>query len=69
MFLTPFLLSNFVLFSIHINLCSFHMLVRVCSKSVKLDFGSMLTENFQMYKLGLEKEEEPEIKLPTFLGS
>ena len=45
------------------------MLVRVCSKSVKLDFGSMLTENFQMYKLGLEKEEEPEIKSPTFIRS
>ena len=25
--------------------------------------------NFQMYKLGLEKAEEPEIKLPTFTGS
>ena len=27
------------------------------------------TENFQMLKLGLEKAEEPEIKLPTFAGS
>ena len=26
-------------------------------------------ENFQMYQLGLEKAEEPEIKLPTFAGS
>ena len=26
----------------------------------------MQTKNFQMSKLGLEKEEEPEIKLPTF---
>ena len=25
--------------------------------------------NFQMLKLGLEKAEEPEIKLPTFTGS
>ena len=25
--------------------------------------------NFQMYKLGLEKAEEPEIKLPEFTGS
>ena len=25
----------------------------------------MRTKNFQMSKLGLEKEEEPEIKLPT----
>ena len=29
----------------------------------------MLTENIQMYKLGLEKAEEPEIKFPTFSGS
>ena len=30
----------------------------------------MWTENFQMFKLDLEKaEEEPEIKLPTFVGS
>ena len=28
----------------------------------------MGTENFQMYKQGLEKAEEPEIKLPTFAG-
>ena len=27
------------------------------------------TMNFQMFKLGLEKTEEPEIKLPTFAGS
>ena len=25
--------------------------------------------NFQMFKLGLEKSEEPEIKLPTCVGS
>ena len=25
-------------------------------------------ENFQMYKLGLEKAKEPEIKLPTSIG-
>ena len=25
--------------------------------------------SIQMYKLGLEKAEEPEIKLPTFVGS
>ena len=28
----------------------------------------MQTKNFQMSKLGLEKEDEPEIKLPTFTG-
>ena len=26
-------------------------------------------KNFQMFKLDLEKAEEPEIKLPTFIGS
>ena len=29
----------------------------------------MWTESFQIYKLDLEKAEEPEIKLPTFVGS
>ena len=32
-------------------------------------FNSIWTENFQIYKLGLEKAEEPEIKLPTSFGS
>ena len=44
------------------------MLVRLCSKSFKLGFGNMWTENFQVDKLDLEKAEEPEIKLPTFVG-
>ena len=35
---------------------------KVCWKSFKLDFNSIWTENFQMYKLDLEKSEEPEIK-------
>ena len=34
-----------------------------------LGFNSMWTENFQMFKLDLAKAEEPEIKLPTFIGS
>ena len=42
--------------------------VRLCSKSFKLDFSSTWTENFQMYKLDLEKAKEPEIKLPTSFG-
>ena len=29
----------------------------------------MWTVNLQMFKLDLEKAEEPEIKLPTFIGS
>ena len=52
-----------------IQLCLFHMLARSCSKSFKLGFNSMSTENFQIYKLGVEKAEEPEIKLPTSAGS
>ena len=35
----------------------------------KPDFSSMWTKSFQMYKLDLEKAEEPEIKLPTCIGS
>ena len=44
------------------------MPARLHSKSLKLGFCSSWTENFQMYRLGLEKEEEPEIKLPTLDG-
>ena len=52
-----------------VQLYSFHILVKLYSKSFKLGFSSMCIENFQMYKLVLEKAEEPEIKLPTFTGS
>ena len=48
------------------QLPSSHMLVRSCLKSCMLGFSITLTKNFQMSKLGLEKEEELEIKLPTF---
>ena len=44
-----------------IQLCSFHMLGKQCSKFFKLTFNSTWTKNFQMYKLDLEKAEEPEI--------
>ena len=47
----------------------FPMLIRLCSKSSKLGFRIMWTENFQMFKLGLEKAQEPEMKLSTFAGS
>ena len=50
------------------QLHSFHMLAKSCSKSFKIGFSDTWTENFQMYKLGLEKAGEPEIKLPTFFG-
>ena len=42
------------------------VLVRLWSKSSRLGFRIMWTLNFQMFKLGLEKAEEPEIKLATF---
>ena len=45
------------------------MLAKLCSKSFKLGFSSTRTENFQVYKLSFEEAEEPEIKLPTFIGS
>ena len=40
-----------------VQLCSFCMLVRLRSKSFKLGFSTW-TENFQIYKLGLEKAED-----------
>ena len=52
------------------QLHSFHKLAKQYSKSFKLGFSSMWTENFQIYKLGFEEvEEPPEIKLPTSIGS
>jgi len=50
------------------QLYSFHILARQCSKSFKPGFNSTSTENFQMYKLNLEKAEESEINLPTSDG-
>ena len=41
----------------------------VMLKSFKLGFNTTWMENFQMYKLDLEKAEEPEIKLPASAGS
>ena len=38
-------------------------------KFSKPGFNSTWTMNFQMFKLDLEKSEEPEIKLPTSAGS
>ena len=53
---------------LYVQLWSFHILARLCSKTCKPGFSSMWIKNFQMYKLGLEKAEKPEIKLPTFTG-
>ena len=54
---------------IAVELYSFHMLAKLCSKSFKLGFSSMWTKKFQMYKLDLEKAEEPEFELPISIGS
>ena len=51
-----------------VQLYSFHMLERLCSKSFKLSFKSKCWD-FQMYKLDIEKVKEPKIKLPTSTGS
>ena len=44
-------------------------LAMLCSQSFKPGFSIMWTESFHMYKLGSEKAEEPEIKLPVLFGS
>ena len=51
------------------QLYSFHTLAKSCSKFNKLGFKSMWTKSFQMFKQDLEKAEEPEIKLPTSIGT
>ena len=48
---------------------SSYTLVKQYSKFSKPGFNSMWTVNFQMFKLFLEKAEQPEIKLPTSVGS
>ena len=50
------------------QLHSSHTLVKKCSKFSKPGFSNTWTMNFQMFKLVLEKAEEPEIKLPTSAG-
>ena len=51
------------------QLHSSHTLEKYCSKFFKPGFSNTWTMNFQMFKLVLEKAEEPEIKLPTSTGS
>ena len=51
------------------QLHSSHMLAKWCSKFSKPGFNSSWTVNFQMFKLDIEKAEEPEIKLTTSVGS
>ena len=52
-----------------IQLHSFLILVRLCSKSFKLVFSSTRTKNFQMYRVSFSEAEESEIKLPTLVVS
>ena len=42
---------------------------KVMLKILQAGFNSMWMKNFQIFKLDLEKEEEPEIKLPTSIAS
>ena len=48
---------------------SYHTLVKWCLKFSKPGFSNTWTMNFQIFQLDLENEEEPEIKLPTSVGS
>ena len=51
------------------QLHSSHMLVKSCSKCFKPGFSNTWTVKFLMFKLVLERAEEPEIKLPTSSAS
>ena len=51
------------------QLHSSHTLVKQCSKFSKPGFSNTWTMNSQMFKLVLEKAEEPKTKLPTSAGS
>ena len=51
------------------QLHTFHTIVKWCLKSSKPGFSNTWTVNFQMFKLDLEKAEEPEIKFSTSIGS
>ena len=42
---------------------------KVMLKILQTRLQQYITENFQVYKLVLEKAEEPEIKLPRYVGS
>ena len=42
---------------------------KVMLKVLQARLQQYMNKNSQMYKLGLQKAEEPESKLPTFIGS
>ena len=51
------------------HLTHFARIALLCSKFSKPGFNNTWTVNFQMFKLVLEKAEEPEVKLPISTGS
>ena len=51
------------------QLHSSQTLGKLYSKVAKTGFNSIWTVTFQMFKLDLDKAEQPEIKLPTSIGS
>ena len=54
------------------NYCTIALILHASKVMLKIlhpGFSNMWTMNFQMFKLVLEKVEEPEIKLPTSAGS
>ena len=51
------------------QLHSSYTVAKQCSKFSKPGLNSTCTINFQMFKLDLEKAEEPEMKLPKSIGS
>ena len=51
------------------NYCTIALTSHASKVMLKILQASTKTENFQMFKLDLEKAEEPEIKLPTSVGS
>ena len=54
-----------VTYHTHTHNCFRTFKIKIYSKFSKPGFCSMWTVNFQMFKLVLEKAEEPDIKLPT----
>ena len=56
------------IFKLPYNCTHCDMTARKCSKFFMLGFSCSWTKNFQIYKLDLEKAEEPGIKLLTFTG-
>ena len=52
----------------HANALISHV-VRLCSKILQVRLQQYVNWELPIYKLGLEKAEEPEIKLPTFFRS